>query len=244
MMKRRIWIVFNMLFALQTLYAQSIPAHDTANRIVSLGYTSDAFAGMALGYAQSPSILPEKDLQVYTRFSFPLLLAAKNRSFDSWEVALGANAGLFTTGKFGTIADIRVFLLHHNQVLGTFMPLGINLRLTPAYYFSGGYLGFQINWNQTIAAHISHSQYVKNTFSDLYSVNKKLMDFRPEDGWYGRTGSHVSIGIEGSRAMGSRYLLYGDLGTIKFSSPYTGIFDAMMMGQVPFFANVRLYYKM
>lgn len=243
MLKITFMISFFMLFSVQSLTAQFIHSDDSQNQTVSLGFNSDAFVGMELGYAQNPGIQQEKDMRIYLCLSFPLLLAAKDKSFDSWEIKLGANLELFTTDKFGTIGDIQFFLMHHHQILGTFMPLGINLRLTPSYHFSGGYLGFQVNWNQTIATHISHSNYVKNTFTDLNVADKNLMDIHPRDGWYSSTGSHFGFGIESGWKINQRISLYGDLGIIKFSSPYTGLFDAMMMGQVPFYGDLRLFYK-
>lgn len=243
-MKKLFLISFAILIAGSMSYSQHIGNENPEGQIISLGINSDAFAGMELGYAQSPGTHQEKDLQIYARFSFPLLLTRKGNSFDSWELNLGANAELVTVGQFGTIADIRFFLIHHHQILGTFMPLGFNLRLTPAYHFQNGYLGFQINWNQTIATHISHAQHVKHTFADLNIADKNSMDIHPRDGWYGSIGSHVGFGIESGWVTGSRFFLYGDLGIINFSSPYTGLFDAMMMGQVPFYGNLRLFYKM
>lgn len=243
-MKKLPIILLTILSTGNVSFSQHIVHENPEGKIISLGYISDAFAGMELGYAQNPNILPEKDLQVYARFSFPLLLAVKERSFDSWEVALGANAELFTTGKFGAIGDIQFFLMHHHQILGNFMSLGINVRLTPCYRFAKGYLGFQVNWNQTIATHISHSRYVKDTFTNLNIFDKNLLDIHPQNGWYGDTGSHISFGIEGGVDMSQRLFLYGDLGIIKFSSPYTGMFDAMMMGQVPFYGDLCLFYKL
>lgn len=225
-------------------FARDFRDKTAGDRMLSVGFNSDAFAGMELGYRRSPGILQDKDLQIYARFSFPLFLALKDKAFDSWELKLGANAELMTTGRFGTLADIHFFLLHHHQILGTFIPLGFNLRLTPAYHFHSGYLGFQINWNQTIVTHISHSQYVKDTFADLNPADKNYLNIHPKDGWYGSTGAHVGFGIESYWQVGSRCSLYGDLGITKFSSPYTGLFDAMMMGQVPFYGNLRLYYNL
>ena len=214
----------------------------TNDKCFSLGVTSDAFAGMELGYAQNPGFLKENNLLVYVRFSIPLLLTYQDRSFDSWEIKTGVQSELFRKSNWGAIGGIQLFLIRHHQILGNFFPLGVNIRLTPGYHFPRGFLGFQINWNQTIATHISHSQYVKDTFTNLSIYDKILIDIHPKDGWYGATGSHFSFGLEGRWDMSRRISLYGDLGIIQFSSPYTGLFDAMMMGQVPIFLNMQLFY--
>lgn len=198
---------------------------------------------MELGYSQNPGLLQKHDLRVYSYFRIPVLLAFKNKAMSSWEIDLGANASLFSAGRFSTIADIRFFLMRHHQALGTFLPVGIHLHLTPAYHFLKGYLGFQIGWNQTVVTHISHSDYVKNTFADLTADDHLSIKNHPEDGWYGNMGSHLCFGLENGWEVGSRLFLLGDLGLILFSSPYSGMFNAMSMGQVPIYFNIRLFYK-
>ena len=238
-MKKLFIITFVFLVAspTQPLFSQ------TADRYFSLGLNSDAFSGMELGYAQQPGFLRKKDVQLYVRFSIPLLMAVKDRSTDTWEIKLGARSELFKKSKFGLLGDVQLFMMHHHQILGEFLPLGINARLTPCYHLTKGYLGFQVNWNQIMTTHISHSQYVKETFEDLSAFDKTQLNTHPKDGWYGDTGSHFRFGLEGAWELNRQFTFYGDLGIINFSSPYTGLFDAMMMGQAPFFGNLRLYYK-
>ncbi len=237
-------ISFVLMFATCALNAQHIQNNNSWDRMVTLGLNSDALTGVEVGYMQNPGILAEKDFHIYIRFSFPLLLVVKDKSFDTWEIKVGANSQLFRKGNFGTLVDLQLYLMHHEQILGTFMPVGYNICITPVHYFTKGYLGLQINWNQTITTHISHSQYVKDTFSNLNILNKMLRYNSPQNGWYNDTGSHFGFGIEGGAELGDLFFLYGDFGMLKFSSPYTNMFDAMMMGQVPFYGNLRLTYKL
>jgi len=238
------WIVFFMQLTVFVSSAHPMPVDDSGTRSISLGYTSETFVSMELCYVQNLGIFQEKNLQIYGRVGFPLLMIVKNHSFDSWKIELGASTELVTTNKFIIIADTYLFLLHHEQVLGNFTPVGVNLCLTPAYHFTRGTLGFQVRWNQTLTTYISHSNYVKNTFTALSTLDNSKMIIHPRNGWYGFTGSHLDFGIEGCLAMGSRYMLSIDLGLVNYLSPYTGIFDGMMMGQVPFYLEVRLFYKL
>ena len=237
--KKLFIITFIILVAslTQPLFSQ------TADPYFSLGVNSDAFGGMELGYAHNPGILKEKNLQFYVRFSIPLLRTVKDRAFDTWEIKIGARSELFNKNNVGTFGDIQLFLMHHHQILGEYIPLGMNVRFTPCYHFSEGYLGFQVNWNQIMATHISHSSYVKDTFENISVSDETLLNIHPKDGWYGDTGSHFSFGLEGAWELSRQFTFYGNLGLIKFSSPYSGLFDAMMMGQVPFYGNFRLFYK-
>lgn len=243
-MNRLFIIALVILFTSNIGFAQTFSSNEQDNKYLSFGLNSDSFTGFELGYEQKPGILREKDLSIYLRFSFPLLLTVRDRSFDTWEVKLGMNSKLFIVNEFGVIGDINFFLIHHNEILGEFIPLGVNLRITPSYSFDGGYIGLQLNWNQIIATHISHSQYVKESFENLNSIDNEILNIHPKDGWYTFTGSHLGFGIEGGWDVSQRFFLYGDIGIIKFSSLYSGMFDAMMMGQVPFYGNLRVLYKL
>ena len=241
-------IILTMLFLgtcmVQTISAQRVPEQNSIDRTLSIAYTSDAFAGAELGYMQNPGILQEKDFRIYLRITAPLFLAYKSKSFHAWEVNLGANTILAGTGKFRLTGDVHIFLIHHRQVLGNFLPVGFFLSLTPSFRFSRGYLGLQIHWNQTVATHISHSPYVREAFENQSLYGETARYIQPKDSWFRNTGSHLGIGIEGGREMCSRISLYGDLGIVLFKSSYTGLLDAMMIGQVPVFGELRLLYKL
>lgn len=236
--------LFFILACWHTAAAQLHRSDSSRDRTISLGYTTDAFAAIELEYAENPGILQKNNFHMYTRVSFPVLLAIKDESFDTWQLKAGIRSDLFADKKLGAIGDIRLFMMHHDQVLGSFIPLGVNIQLTPCCYFAKGYLGIQFTWNRVIATHISHSRYVDNTFTDITDASGREILLHPQGGWYGSTGSHVSIGIENRWDLGSKFSLYGDVGIMKFSSPYTGMFDAMMMGQVPFYGHLRLYYTL
>lgn len=239
-MRKTILSLSILLLFTASIYSYPLAPSEENGRRISFGITSDAFAGLELGYSQPFQVFENKPWHFYARFGVPVLLSAKDRSIDTWELKTGVTVTLFDKNRFCMKSDWQVFLMHHKQVLGTFLPLGINLRLTPCAQFQKGYLGFQMNYHQTIATHITHSQYVKETFNDLAGYDKIMIDIHPKDGWYSGTGSFVSFGLEGGRRINQQLYLYGDFGIIRFSSPFTGMFDAMMMGQVPFYATLRL----
>jgi len=238
------WMALFMQFMIFTSSAQWLAGDDSAIRSVSLGYTNNAFASLELGYAQNPGKFQKKNWQVYGRVGLPLLLMIKDHSLDSWKIELGAHTELVSLNKFSLMTDSYLFLIHHNQILGVFTPVGVNLSLMPAYPFKQGYLGIQVRWNQTVATHISHSNYVKNTFAGLSTLDNRIMNIHPENGWYGFTGSHLDFGIGGIRTLGSKCMLSAELGVVDYLSPYTGFFDALMMGQVPFYLEMRFFYKL
>jgi hypothetical protein len=242
-LQRTCWILYIILASVQGSFAKSGEPAIPVERSINLGFSQDAFVAMDLGYSQNPGILKQSDLQVYARISVPIVLSIKDKSLDSWRFTLGINSGWQGVGRLGLITDVRCYVMHHKQVLGTFVPLGMKLTLTPAYKCPKGYLGFQFRWDQNLITHIAHSDYVKNTFTSITLSDNQLLDMHPEDGWYRSSGSHLGFGIEGGRTFGERSLVVVDLGILKFKSPYTGMLDAMSIGQVPLYLDMRLHYK-
>ncbi len=209
------------------------------------GFDANAFTNIKAGYGYTfPEFLDNKGLLVYGEFSFPILLNLKDKTFDTWKIVAGASSELYRIQKFGLRTRVDLFFLRHKQVLGTFTPLGIDLQLSPACHFKKSYLGLQMRWHHAIATHITHSKYAESAFDEIYDKNGKIIQADPKDGWYGNTGSSFNIGIEWFKPLTTTLNLSLDLGLIFFSSPYTGLVDAMMIGQVPLYANLILSYKL
>jgi len=240
-----LFVIMSILWLLSSpLEAQDPDNTVQRDQMFSVGVNSDAFAGLETGYSRNTGISTNHDIQLYLRLSLPLLLNIRADGLKGWEIKVGANYQLPRKGRFGLIGDMQLYMIRHRQVLGTFLPIGIKLRITPAYYFSKSYLGFQVTWNQTIATRILHSRHVNATFQNIPTSDNIRQNSSPRDGWYTGTGSQWKFGLEGEWDSGRRVLLFGEIGVIQFSSPYTDMFDAMMLGQVPFYMTMRMHYKL
>jgi|GEM_PF-2832206 len=237
-------VILLLLISTPHTGAQNMTGNEFHHGVVSLGLTSDAFGGSEMGYANDIPPLKEQSAFYYVRVSIPMILTLKSKKLHAWELKAGVKSELRTWGKVSMRGDIQLYVVNHQQVLGHFIPIGANIGLTPCYKFSEGYVGLQASWNQTFATHISYSQYARNSFQYMTDANNNIMDMHPNNGWYASTGSHLNIGIEGYRQISPRIAIYGDMGLTKYSALYSGVFDAMMIGQVPFYGNFRLYYKM
>ena len=233
-----------LLIVCPLTYAQDMTATDVHHGLVSLGLTSDAFGAMEMGYAHDIPSSKQLSALYYVRFSIPVILAIKTKAVNAWEINAGVQSGLLTREKFSTRGEFRISFSRHKQILGHFMPMTLNIGLTPCYNIPKGYIGLQASWNQVLWTHISHSQYVQNSYQDITDAEGNILTVHPRDGWYTGTGSYVNIGIEGYRQMSQKIAIYAELGLTKYSSLYSGIFDAMMIGQIPFYSNLRLFYSM
>lgn len=65
----------------------------------------------------------------------------------------------------------------------------------------------------------------------------------PVNGFFCGTGSQIHSGISGAFRISDRNTMGFNLGLVNYLSPYTGGFDSMMFGQIPFYAAVRFNYR-
>lgn len=209
---------------------------------LSIGMNSDAFTGLELGYNQPVNVFSLPSCY-YFKLSVPLLSSIKQKKLDTWEIKVGTTLELYSQQKFILLSDVNLFSIKHTQSLGTFIPVGFNLKLTPGYRTKNGYIGFQTSYNQVLFTHIRHSEYVKERFNGIYDSNNKIVDVKPRNGFYALTGSHLSYGLEGMFKLSGRFNMYYDFGVRDYLSKYTGLFNSMMFGQIPFYADIKLNYK-
>lgn len=242
-MKKKISILFFILSAFLTGIqdADAQESNSLSSKRLSVGLNSDAFAGLELGYLQELSILSIPS-RYYIKLNVPLLSSVEQKKLDTWEIKVGVTIDLLKSKDFLFLTDVNLFSIKHTQALGTFLPFGINLKLTPAYRTKNGYIGIQAMFKQTMFTYIRHSEYVKERFSEIYDSNNNLIETQAQNGFYLFTGNHLYYGIEGMFSLSNKLDLYFDLGLIDYISKYTGFFDSMMFGQIPFYTNVQLNY--
>ena len=198
---------------------------------VRTGVSSDTFLSFQIGYSYT---FPELErtgtrISVYGVFTFPLFLPSAGGSFDTLSFTAGTDIEIVRTGAFALFADAGIFVSTHSDVLGTFTPLGFTLGLYPALRFDRWYIGAGSRLRLPVLLHIDHSEYVDETFADLPGSSGAAAD-----GWYAFPGISVRTGIVGSFDLGKRLFLTSEIGFIWYPSPLTGVFDAMMIGQIPF----------
>jgi hypothetical protein len=233
-MKHLLLISCCLILALRVSHAQ-----EENQDFFSAGINADAFAGLELAYWKS---LNNGQLApvCYAKFNFPLISSVKQKKIDTGEIKLGTQLKIYRRSQFLLLADAQLFALRHKQNLGRFIPMGFNVKLTPALSTQRGYFGLQLAYKQVLFTHIQHADYVKARFDDIYNASGELLQLAPKDGFFGFTGNQFNIGLEGRFQVGKRLHLYFDMGWIQFLSPYTQGMDAMMFGQVPFFLDLRL----
>ncbi len=229
------------LISIDSIRAQESESLRSHN--ILIGMNSDAFAGLEIGYVRGSS-LGGKPVSMYLKFNMPLLSSCSQMKIDSWELEAGTGLAPIGQDRFILRTDLSLFAIKHTQILGDFFPLGCKLQMTPSVRTKKGYLGFQIRYQQVLCTYVDPSAYVAERFDDIYNRENQLMEMKPKSGFYPFTGSHLCLGVEGMFATSERLSLYADLGMINYLSEFTGTFDSMMFGQIPFYTHIRLKFRL
>lgn len=233
-------IIFLLCLMVTELFGQTTAEREN-NLYLMVGVDANAFASFNIGFGYKfQESFRHRGLLLYTNLSIPVLLSTIDRDIDTWRVDTGVSAEIFRANRIGIRSRFNLFLIRHNQVLGTFYPAGFDLQMEPVYHLENGYIGIQLGWHQVIATHITHSEYSKSAFDNIYDKNGELIDLSPKDGWYGDTGSALKAGFEWSYPFADGFEMFLDSGLISFTSPYTGLLDSMMAGQVPFYFDIAI----
>lgn len=205
----------------------------------SVGVNADSFMGMEVGYGRGPE-MQKGDVAAYIKVNIPLFLTMKQRKIDTIELTGGIQSCLVTTERFALLGGVEANLLRHKDILGTSYPLGMGIKLTPAYKYKGQYIGVLGEYKKTMAVYMKHSEVAKERFGDMVTKDGTEYKSVPDDGWMISGGGVLNIGVEGLTGAGGDNKVYYKLGMTNFQSKLTDGFDAVMFGQLPFFFTLQL----
>lgn len=208
----------------------------------SIGVNSDSFTGLEIGRANGPEIWNDAIIY-YAKINIPLALSIEQKNIDTWEFKLGVKGKVFSKNKLLINGDFNLFMIKHNQVLGTFYPFGYSIKLTPSYENKRGYVGFQTEWNQVITTYIYHSDITKERFEDIETSSGERYISEPENGFYNFTGHSLNYGVETALKSNDKVYTYFEAGVRDYLSKYTSGFDSVMYGQLPFYMSFNINYK-
>ncbi len=209
---------------------------------ITAGINSDGFFGLECGYKyKSKVIINNNELYWGSHFQFPILINIKEGNIQDWEFRLSATSNVLHPSNYNINVGLSLYSIRHKQILGDFFTIGNNVRVTPRYMFKyKGYLGIQLELQNSIATHIFPSDYVASTYQELYDKNNKLICNSPKKGWYKSTGTSYKTGIEFFTPVSKKTGLYFDLGLQYFNSKYIHYFDNMAAGFVPLYMNISI----
>jgi len=234
--KKSLYLVSLVISLITCAYASSID--NDAHPAFKIGITERAFGSLRLSYEYTSSInnaiLP---VTLETGALLPVFLnsAKMNLTDISFFVRIGSGARL---GKRILIpADLTMSLDRQDQAMGRFNALSYRIGITPGIQIrTRSFWGVELEWHQTAAVHIVHSDYSKARFRDRYDGETEL-----EDGWYALTARRINIGVTHihDTKTGFRVKLSG--GVRLSPSPFNIFFEGGMFGQLPFYMDLSFH---
>ncbi len=233
-------IIIALLCISCSTFSQENPVYPS--QAFSINLNADAFSGLEFGYHHRVHLL-DHNPTLYASFNFPLFLAIRQKNLDTWETNFGITQTFSMYEKLIFVSSLNLFSGKHKQILGTFIPVGMDLKITPSLKTKSGYARFQLDYTQVLGTHITYDDLVKQSFQDILDVNGNPYLSEPTDGWYALTGNYMKYGIESLFYLTQKTALYFDLGMIQYFSKYTRGFDSMMYGQVPFYMDLQILFR-
>jgi hypothetical protein len=238
---RSIQLLLFFFLALADSYSQPADMLPDSSRNIIVGLNSSAFASLNFVYFSNQGCMSHNHRSgSYVGVELPVLISFNGEKNRAYKFFTGYRYGILGRGRFVLDGDISFFLMHHSSVLGNFIPVGYDMGLYPGIIINKSYLGLIVSWHSAVATHISHSEYSRECFNDIQNAGQ--LNNGPEDGWYANTASTMTYGLEYFTPLGSKLSIDLKAGLVDHISEYTGMLDAMMIGQIPFSFSVNLIY--
>ncbi len=236
-------LAFTIFLPGKHLEAQPVSVTDMTGNYVSAGINADAFMGISACYYQHLPVRHEiSNSYIYSGIKAPLFIALKGEGNHAGNFFAGYAYGSVLAQRFTIDGNLDLFIMNHRNVLGKFNPVGFNLRLSPGIQLQKMNIGIYFNWHQAVLTYIQHSEYSRKTYTDIPGTGSTYSS--PVDDWYFNTGESTGLGVKGSYSLSGRCIIQVDLGLVNYNSGYTSLFDAMMIGLVPFSTEIKFLYKL
>jgi hypothetical protein len=125
---------------------------------------------------------------------------------------VAASSLILQKGRCGLNTRSGLFVVRGTDVNARTTGIALELGLTPGLYGDKGHLGLNLAVTTTLASHFSFREYPRSAFGDRYPHTRgQGPQDGPKDGWAGWTNVVYQAGLSGSRSLGTRFSLAGQL---------------------------------
>jgi len=232
-----------MILAMPGLRAQPATIFRDGSGYLAAGLESDAFLSTSLAYYHLvPGSRDNRASMLHAGIQVPVLLAFKGEGNHAFRLDAGYQWGGIYRERYCVDGRLDLFFMNHSAVLGTFRPVGAELNGAAGFRFRRSFLGIFCKWHHVLATHVTHSDYSKESYKEI--IPGGISGFVPMDGWFSNTASMIGYGVRYSSPVRGRMALNVDIGAVNHLSEFTGMLDAMMIGQLPFMLEMKLFYRL
>ncbi len=243
-MKRSLVINLMIIFFIfyESSYAQIIFHPNTGSRQnFSFEASMDPAFVVEGGYHyRIDNVIAGKSLLIHSLVKTPLFLL---KEFDSFQFGFGGSVKLVERGKYGLVGGLFTSIATNENVNGNFIAWGFKLNFLPGFYSENWFAVFDFAWKPTLLTHITHSNYVKDSFKDRYPTGiwaDEMID-GPKDGWYSTPANRLMAGILAGYTISKSYTIYIN-GGINYTPNDFGIFMFGDIGIIPYYLKLGMVY--
>lgn len=208
---------------------------EASDHSIKIGITERAFGTLGLSYVYTSKIDPKLlPLSLESGAFFPVFLNYAKKSLMDISFYARARSGIYLNKRLIMPFELTFSLDRQQQAMGKFHAFSYNIALYPGVQINPrSFWGLDLEWYETLAVHIAHSEYSKERFTGRYEG-----ETGPKDGWYSLTARRINIGITHRRKMinGSHILI--SAGLRLSPSPFNIFFEGGMFGQLPFYMDI------
>ncbi len=161
----------------------------------------------------------------------------------AFRTSIRAAGELLRAGWFALVLDAQTRLGAQHGVLATLLGLDMQVTLAPSASFASWSLSPFVALRQGLATYLHHGAVVQDAFDDRYPPGVEGVR-GPRDGWIAGGNTRVPFGLAFGVDLSRRVALFGSASLIWSRSPLgVAMFDAMMLGQWPFSADLGVAWR-
>jgi hypothetical protein len=174
----------------------------------------------------------------------PVFLWGDAGRVDAFRVGVRGAAEPLRAGWFALVVDLQSRVGVQDSALNASVGWDVQLTVAPSLAFDRWSLSPFAGVRQGLATYVRHGQIVKDAFADRYPDGASGTS-GPRNGWIAGGVTRVPFGLAAGADLGGRVSLHGSAGLVWSYSPLgVGMFDAMMLGHWPFFAELGVGWRM
>jgi hypothetical protein len=214
-------------------------ASGAPDNVVGGALNSNAWLSLDAQYLRRIRVpWPERRILVGVALDLPMLLWIKSGDPDTVRLSVRGSAEVWRAKWFALVVDLQSRLGMQDSVLNTSVGWDFQLTVAPSFSFETWSLSPFVGLRQGIATYVKQGDIVHDAFNGRYPAGVSGVS-GPKDGWIAGGNTRVPFGLAFGVDLPSQWALYGSAGLVwTHSALGVGMFDAMMLGQWPFFIDL------
>lgn len=213
--------------------------------LVAATLHSDTWLSLEAQYVRRVSLpWPERRILVGADLDLPIFLWADGGRVDAIGLALRGSAEVLRIRWFAVVVDLRSRFGVQDSLLNASLGWNLQLTVAPSLSFERWSLTPFVGVRKGLLTYVRQGQIVKDAFADRYPEGLSG-DPGPKDGWLAGGTTRVPFGLAFGVDLPRQVSLYGSGGLVWTRSTLdVGMFDAMVLGHWPFFAELGVSWRL